>query len=767
MTTLLLFCLYALITLAAAAVARLLKTSIPLRLLLLFFLLPLIFFAPVFFAGRTILPMDHLRLAPWTTGYAPPHNPYLNDVVTQFVPWAKAAREAWSEGSLPLRNRWNGCGTALAANGSSAAFSPLMLVSLLLPLAEGFALAAAAKLFVALAGTWLWLKSLRASDGAALFAALAFSFSLSMTPWILFPQTALLCLWPWCLFAIEKLRDPELRRRAFWLLAGVFILWPLSGHIETAASGAAFAGLWLLARFVARDLPGARSVFPRALLAGAIALGSSAFSLLPQVHAIVASNRIALAQTPFWSASLSWLPHGPAWPNGLFTPFFPRTLGDGFRSPIIDGAIGSFPEMALAYFGIAGWAAALLILRPGPRGVTPGTLLVPLVVGLGAAIGLWPFAELVSLLPGLNLMYPLRFFSWVALAGAGIAALELDRLVRDARANRKVLLVPAAIAAGLALFALAAFARFRGFHLATGGHLSQKRALAAALLFLAFFALLPALFAFRRLAARRGFLAPALALLCAADLFYQGKRLYSFGRTEAPPKGGAMLSFLRSQPRPFRVAAEGTFLFPNTNILAGVEDIRTHDPVERRDYVEFLDSVAGYTPGDYFKWLRNLHAPALDSLNVRYLLTRPKFRSPGGRWVLVYEGSDGAVYENPDVRPRVFSADSRASVSAYTERTNSASFRASVALGTGDSLLATSLVQDGGWSAIDGKGRRLRTTTANGPFLALSLPPGRHEVRLRYLPPGFGAGLMISLATLAALLAALLARRRVGRQDGP
>ena len=35
--------------------------------------------------------------------------------------------------------------------------------------------------------------------------------------------------------------------------------------------------------------------------------------------------------------------------------------------------------------------------------------------------------------------------------------------------------------------------------------------------------------------------------------------------------------FLRAQPPPFRVAGAGTALFPNTNVFAGVEDIRTHD----------------------------------------------------------------------------------------------------------------------------------------------------------------------------------------------
>ena len=50
-----------------------------------------------------------------------------------------------------------------------------------------------------------------------------------------------------------------------------------------------------------------------------------------------------------------------------------------------------------------------------------------------------------------------------------------------------------------------------------------------------------------------------------------------------------------------RIVAEDGVLFPNTNIFAGVEDVRTHDPVERRDYVEFLDATCGFTPSDYFK----------------------------------------------------------------------------------------------------------------------------------------------------------------------
>lgn len=764
MTTVLLFLLYASITLAVAGAARWLRSPIPFRLVVLLFLLPLLFFAPVFFAKRTILPIDHLRMPPWSESYFPGYNPYLNDVMTQFVPWAQAAREAWAEGSLPLRNRWNGCGSPLAANGSSAVFSPLSLLGLLLPLSAAFALAAVAKLFLALAGTWLWLKSLHASEGAALFGAVAFSFSLSMTPWILFPQTALLCLWPWSLFAMEKLRDPACAGRAFWLLTGVFTLWPLSGHIESAASGAAFAGLWLLARFLARDLPDARSVFAKLLLAAAIALCLSAFSLLPQIHAIFASNRFAIAGKPFWSTHLAWLPHGPVWGNGLFTPFFPRALGDGIASPMVPGTAGSFPEMALPHFGILGWAAALLVLRPGLRGRTTLTLLAPLCVGLGAAVGLWPFAEAVSLAPGLKLMYPLRFFSWVPLAGAAIAALELDRLLRDARSNRRVLISCSLVAAGLALFAVAVYARFHGLHLAAGGLLSQKRALGAALCMLLLFALVSLLFASGRLAARRSLLPFVLSLLGAAELFYQGKRLYSFEK-EPPPRSDGLISFLQARERAlpaFRVVGEGAFLFPNTNVFARMEDIRTHDPVERRDYVLFLDSAAGYPPSDYFKHLADLHDPVLDLLNVRYLLTRPGSPPPGGRWTRVYSGADGAAYENPRALLRVFPTEGGATVRAYGERTNSAFFRAQVAPGAGPSLVKTSLVQDGGWSARDERGEPLPLTRANGPFLALSLPPGEHRVALSYTPPGMRVGAAASLTTMLGLLLAAAYRRAAG-----
>ena len=210
---------------------------------------------------------------------------------------------------------------------------------------------------------------------------------------------------------------------------------------------------------------------------------------------------------------------------------------------------------------------------------------------------------------------------------------------------------------------------------------------------------------------------------------------------------------------PYRVGGEGTPLFPGANVLAGLEDVRTHDPVERRDYVEFLDRAAGYRPTDYFKKIENLDTPALDFLNVKYLISTPGRAGPGAKWRPVYSGADGTVFENASVMPRV---SGPAAISAYTETVNTVSFRASVPAAA-PALVATSLADDGGWIARDGAaGERLPTirTARGGPFLALSLPPGDHRVLLEYLPPGFRAGALASAATLAAVAILLVVSRR-------
>ena len=71
------------------------------------------------------------------------------------------------------------------------------------------------------------------------------------------------------------------------------------------------------------------------------------------------------------------------------------------------------------------------------------------------------------------------------------------------------------------------------------------------------------------------------------------------------------------------------------------------------------------------------------------------------------------------------------------------------------------MVQDGGWTAREAaSGRALELRRANGPFMALTLPAGVHRVALRYSPPGFRAGVVISALTVLVALGLALADRR-------
>ena len=757
-----LLALYAACVGAAALAARWLRRPIPRAWLLALALPPLAFLWPAFFAGRTAIPADHAYLtSPSPT--AAPTTIWSDDVARQFVPWAWAVRLAWRQGEWPHRNRWNGCGMPLDANGQSAAYAPWTIAGLLLPLPAAFTLWAAWRLFSALCGTWLWLTELGVRSGPAYFGAVAFAFSLAMTAWLLFPHAAVLGLAPWILFAVERRREAPVRSRALGLLAGLFFLLPLSGHVETASTVCAFAAVWLAARRLLGEREATRGLARALAGAAVLALGLSAFSLLPQILAIRASNRFVLTATTFWKPHLSLLPHGPVEPWTLAAVFFPRILGDAITSPLLPSGFVSFPEMAQGYFGIVAAIFALLVLRPGsPRPAAEKALLVPLIAGLGIASGAWPFAEIEALVPALNRVLPTRFLVWATISGAGVAAFELDRLARDLASRRRAVLWPPALAGAVAFVGVLCDRRFRAAHAAMGGLASQRHAYLLAALGLAAAAGV-VLVVGRRPKIFAAIGAPLLALVAGADLFRQGGRLVRFGDPKDLYPVTPLVAYLRERPGPHRIAGEGLAFFPNVGIFAGQADVRTHDPTERREYVEWLDRAAGYAPAAYYKQIRDPNAPALDALGVRYLVARPGAAAPGEKWTPVYSGRDGAVFENARARPLVFADDgSTAEVTNLAETFNSVSFRVRA---PGPAVLVASFVDDGGWKAKDETGKKIALGRASGPFLAIRVPRGDHRIRLDYASPGFRTGALVSLATAAAaaILLTMRSRRPAGR----
>jgi hypothetical protein len=787
---------------AAAVAARAIGRPLPTRILLLFALLPVLFLWPGVVASRAPLaPHQAFLTLPDTTAQGPSKSAWLDDIVHQIVPWHVAVRRAWASGELPLRNAWNGCGTVLDANGQSAAFSPMTALGFLLPPLSALSLWGALRLFLCLAGMWLWLTEMSISSRAAVFGAMAFGLSLAMTGWIFFPLTASLCLWPWALSLLERLIRGASRRRAVIGLVAVLALWPASGHAETIASAAGFTAVWLAARAALGERRPIGRLLAPASGAALLALGLSAFTLLPQISAVLASNRLAIASRPFWKSILSVVPHGAEWKNGLLVILFPRIFGDGIAMPMLPGAAGAFPEMAQGYAGVLAAALVLLVLKPGsPRAVAEKALLLPAVLGVGAAVGLWPFAEIVSALPLLSRLLPLRLLTWWALAAAAIAAFELDRLERDVDERRAARIWPIASVALVLVLAFTTWRRARGLYVAAGALDAGREEFLLPVVTLA--AALAILLATVGRAKRlRDWGIPLLSIAAGTELFIQGTRLYLWNETSRLFPVTPLVERLRKEPGPFRVIGEGAILFPNVNVIAGVEDVRTHDATERREYVEFLDAAAGYEPTAYFKQIADLDAPVLDFLNVRYLVAYPGRAAPSSKWESVYSGPDGTIFRNSAVLPRVFAPDrirqrtesadravwktfdwraeavlgeglevglgagggrnGRAEVLDYRETGDAVSFRARCPEGRG-ALLVASLVNDGGWRARDEAGNVLPAGRVNGPFLAVLAPPGEHRIRLDYAPPGFREGVVVSALSLALALVLLATSRRRG-----
>lgn len=790
---------------AIAGAAAFAGRPIPRGVLVILASLPLAYFLPDLLLRQTRLPTDQMYLNSPTAG--PPRNPWLNDVATEFVPWAEKTRVSWVSGQMPFRDWWSGCGSPLTANGQTAAFSPLTLPLVLMPLVEGQGLIAAMRILLGLAGMWLFLRELKCSVPAAVFGAVSFAVSYVIVPWVFFPHAGAIALWPWVFFGVERLRDPERPGRAFAFLAGVFAVWALLGHLESMVMGGALLAVVLAARWLTGDLPDAGRVLWRTALAGLAAALLTAFYLVPHALAILASHRRAMVRQAIDSMYFSWTPRGFVW-AGWRPTLFPGAFGDSIGAPMIAGRRGAFPEMSMGFVGTAGWALALLVFRPGsPRSRTTAGLVVGILVSLGIGVGAWPFAEIFGHLPPLGWLVPTRMLTWVALAGSALAALELTRWQADAeKAPGKAALAAVLSAAALALLALES--RRHYLHALEQEHGKEPRLVLMnlTLLVLAAFVLSAGWIAARS-PSIRGLVPWAFVLIAVADLTVQARWQYRAGPIAEvfPPTG--LSEFLRNRPRPFRIAGEGYEFFPQRHAMIGVEDIRMHDPIERNDYMEFLDATCGYDPADYFKHVRRIEAPVLDFLNVRYVVSYAG-RGPMDRYRPVYWVSDGSVFENPHVLPRVFAprlvegvagsppggfvvnatalfpgvlpklaalADFRerayvlgapagahenneAEILDYTESENRATFtsRASVPV-----VLVASLIQDGGWRARDETGRRLPTTLANGPFLALTVGPGEHRIVLDYTPPGWRAGVAVSLLTAAGLLVAAL---RSGRR---
>lgn len=117
-----------------------------------------------------------------------------------------------------------------------------------------------------------------------------------------------------------------------------------------------------------------------------------------------------------------------------------------------------------------------------------------------------------------------------------------------------------------------------------------------------------------------------LAVACAADLAVFAGRFYPYlDPALASPPVTPAITFLQSQPKPFRIAPFFLYLWPNSSELYRLEDVRSHFSSEGsyRRLLERIDPSAALTSSTVinFNSLKfDFNDPLVGMLGIRYLL---------------------------------------------------------------------------------------------------------------------------------------------------
>jgi hypothetical protein len=303
--------------------------------------------------------------------------------------------------------------------------------------------------------------------------------------------------------------------------------------------------------------------------------------------------------------------------------------------------------------------------------------------------------------------------------------------------------------------------------------------------------LLAASFRFRRR------LAGAALFLLVAQRFLEMRGVYPTlpAGALAPPL--PVLSTLPTGGDPYRIVAAGETFRPNAAALYRLEDVRGYESLVLD---RFAETYPMWCRAQFasFNRVDDLTRPFLSFLNVRYAIAEPASPAPGG-WRAVAQTREGSILENPRALPRAFvprqlrvQPDARRRLEEMREAADFSdvawldeaplTLALSPRAGRGDHrvtvreigtdliveadvrdrvLVATSVPDWPGWRAKDGAAD-VPLLTVNHAFVGFSLAPGRHVVRLHYLPSSFLLGSALSAGAVIALLVAAVIRRRRG-----
>jgi hypothetical protein len=747
-----------------------------------------LFFRDALWAGKVLSPADVLQVSasfrsPGVSDYEPA-NRLLMDPVLQFQPWLEFNRTMIRSGRLPLWNGYAGCGAPHLANGQSAVFDPFHLFAYLGTTPQAYAWIAAARLWAAGLGMFLLARSWGLRVYGRWFAGLTYPFCGFLILWLLYPVTSVAIWMPWLFLATDRVFRTQNARSAGWL-AVVVALVLFGGHIQTSAHVMLAGGLYALAKcFWERRL----AIHPRrALIAWTsgtcLGLGLAAIQIIPLGFYLSKSSVWSdrRSERPAW-----WVIDRPRLLDAACTAA-PYLYGSQRRGhPNLARAFGvhNLNESAGGHVGLATliWLAPLaaVVGRREPRVL----FLTGLVVfGLLGAFRFPPVDNLLRALPVLGVTDNRRLTLWVAFGLSLLGGMGLDHLEQTRRLARAWLVawVMAALFLGAAACAIPALEsklraraedHYRQAALESSGadragyHERAERQVREALRFLpryhalvALELLLLAFLANRVCCSQRAGWTLRLGLigLTLFDLGLLGLDLNPAISAELNASEPPVIVRLRQGlPAGARALGVGEELPPNMLMRFGLADARNYDSVELASSLAWFrplyDSAGGLTSRGEVNWARASAAQGLlIESGVGAIVggspppkgTFDRVEQVGRVWIAWLGGKPWATSECPSARLSTRKENGRGRVLIDADRAHTITMRET---------------WDPGWKAVlDGK--PVKTQGKSPVFVNIEVPPGQHELILRYDPDEVRFAGALSFSSLLITILVLTGNR--------
>lgn len=740
---------------------------------LVFLALVLVFLWRSTFAGQVLLPGDYMaRMYPWsvekTDSGVRQWDPIQWDAAAQFYPWRTFYARSVREGSLPLWNPHQFCGTPFAANAQSAVFYPPNLLFVLIPPELALGWSAALHLFLAGLFTFLLIRGLGVGKFGACLGGISYAFGAFLITWLELPTLVASATWlPLALLLIHNAARSG--RTAPAAGAGIALaLSILAGHLQIALYVLLMAGAWWLWLILSREagLP-RRSI--RLIVLAALTFVIAFLLAAPQTLPTLELSHLSHRVREVTAEGFSRYQDNAVPARNLITALVPDFYGNPSRGDYWGGA--PYAEYAL-YIGVLPLFMVVLGGMSGiRRGRHLGFFLAVAVISLLSAFGAAINALTYYAIPGFSALGgPNRIIVLYTLSAAVLAGVGADWFVRVctktedpacgcyvSSAFRPALIAISTVAVFYAVaFAIAVGAFQRLSADATIDLLSHIRPQLAifGVLFLGGAALL-----LLRGAARistRTFAGLAIVLLV-ADLFAFGIAYNPTCSRDLVLSDTTTVQRLQSLVGDERIMPLNTewslyitpqaVLPPNSAMLFGLYDVQGYDSLFTRTYKDFTNKLQGEDSSPiengniiFFK----SYSPEAARI-ARFILSPAPIDDQGLRLLssdLVF------LYENAEALP--FAAIADGEVRVKRRGPNEVVLDVSA---TRSGRLNIAQVYYPGWKAfINGKTARVKH--GEEVFQAVDVPAGRHEVRLSFEPGSVRAGYWLAVAGL--LLCAVL-----------